>query len=72
MHNVYTLRGAAVRDAQGWSKYINQLIHNYVKDTEVTFASHSGVVKFDGDINAFVTILQMLKEFPFWFNIVTP
>jgi alkyl sulfatase BDS1-like metallo-beta-lactamase superfamily hydrolase len=41
MHNVYTLRGAAVRDAQGWSKYINQLIHNYAKDTDVMFASHS-------------------------------
>jgi alkyl sulfatase BDS1-like metallo-beta-lactamase superfamily hydrolase len=41
MHNVYTLRGAAVRDAQGWSKYINQLIHNYAKEAEVVFASHS-------------------------------
>jgi alkyl sulfatase BDS1-like metallo-beta-lactamase superfamily hydrolase len=41
MHNVYTLRGAAVRDAQGWSKYINKLIHNYAKDSEVMFASHS-------------------------------
>jgi alkyl sulfatase BDS1-like metallo-beta-lactamase superfamily hydrolase len=41
MHNVYTLRGAAVRDAQGWSKYINHLIHNYAKDAEVMFASHS-------------------------------
>ncbi|WP_412970812.1 alkyl/aryl-sulfatase [Glaciecola sp. MF2-115] len=41
MHNIYTLRGAAVRDAQGWSKYINQLIHNYAKNAEVMFASHS-------------------------------
>jgi alkyl sulfatase BDS1-like metallo-beta-lactamase superfamily hydrolase len=41
MHNVYTLRGAPVRDAQGWSKYINRLIHNYAKDAEVIFASHS-------------------------------
>jgi alkyl sulfatase BDS1-like metallo-beta-lactamase superfamily hydrolase len=32
----------------------------------------SGGIKFDGDINAFVSILQMLEEFPFWFNIVTP
>jgi len=32
----------------------------------------SGAIKFDGDINAFVSILQMLEEFPFWFNIVTP
>jgi alkyl sulfatase BDS1-like metallo-beta-lactamase superfamily hydrolase len=31
-----------------------------------------GAIKFDGDINAFVSILQMLEGFPFWFNIVTP
>jgi len=41
MHNVYTLRGAAVRDAQGWSKYINALIHSYAKNSDVMFASHS-------------------------------
>jgi alkyl sulfatase BDS1-like metallo-beta-lactamase superfamily hydrolase len=32
----------------------------------------SGAVQFDGDLNAFVSILQMLEEFPFWFNIATP
>ena len=41
LHNVYTLRGAQVRDALGWSKYINEIIHKYVKDAEVLFASHS-------------------------------
>jgi len=32
----------------------------------------SGAITYEGDINAFVSILQMLEEFPFWFNIVTP
>ena len=41
LHNVYTLRGAQTRDAQGWSKYINRLIHRFAKDAEVMFASHS-------------------------------
>mgnify|MGYP000515719534 CR=1 FL=1 len=41
MHNIYTLRGAQTRDALGWSKYINQLIHGYAKDAQVMFASHS-------------------------------
>jgi len=41
MHNVYTLRGAEVRDAQGWSKYINSLIHGVAKEADVMFASHS-------------------------------
>ncbi|WP_193163758.1 alkyl/aryl-sulfatase [Microbulbifer hainanensis] len=41
LHNIYTLRGAEIRDAQGWSKYINQLIHGVARDADVIFASHS-------------------------------
>lgn len=41
LHNIYTLRGAQVRDALGWSKYINEVIHKYAKDAELLFASHS-------------------------------
>ncbi|MRV75507.1 MBL fold metallo-hydrolase [Duganella sp. FT92W] len=40
MHNIYTLRGAKVRDALGWSKYINQLLDAY-PDAEVGFTSHN-------------------------------
>ena len=39
MHNVYTLRGAKMRDALAWSKYANETIDLY-PDVEVTFASH--------------------------------
>lgn len=39
MHNIYTLRGAKVRDALGWSKYINQLLDAY-PEAEVGFTSH--------------------------------
>ena len=41
LHNVYTLRGAEVRDALGWSKFINQVIFGFAQDAEVMFASHS-------------------------------
>jgi alkyl sulfatase BDS1-like metallo-beta-lactamase superfamily hydrolase len=41
LHNVYTLRGAEVRDALGWSKFINQVIFGFAKDADVMFASHS-------------------------------
>jgi alkyl sulfatase BDS1-like metallo-beta-lactamase superfamily hydrolase len=27
MHNIYTLRGAPVRDALNWSKYINEALY---------------------------------------------
>jgi alkyl sulfatase BDS1-like metallo-beta-lactamase superfamily hydrolase len=39
-HNIYTLRGAPVRDALRWSKYINEALQLYGKEAEVMFASH--------------------------------
>lgn len=39
-HNIYTLRGAQVRDALGWSKYINESIELFGAQTDVVFASH--------------------------------
>jgi alkyl sulfatase BDS1-like metallo-beta-lactamase superfamily hydrolase len=39
-HNIYTLRGAPVRDALRWSKYINEALQLYGKQAEVMFASH--------------------------------
>ena len=39
-HNIYTLRGAPVRDALRWSKYINQSLQLFGKDAEIMFASH--------------------------------
>ncbi len=40
LHNLYTLRGAQVRDAALWAKYINETIELFGGDTEVEFASH--------------------------------
>ncbi len=39
MHNVYTIRGAKVRDALAWSKYANEAIDMF-PEVEVAFASH--------------------------------
>lgn len=41
IHNIYTLRGALVRDALEWSKQINVALYKYGQDAEVMFASHS-------------------------------
>ena len=40
MHNVYTPRGAQVRDSLAWSKYINEAIDLFADDTDILFASH--------------------------------
>ena len=40
LHNIYTLRGAPVRDALRWSKYINEALYLFGLEAEVLFASH--------------------------------
>ena len=41
IHNIYTLRGALVRDALIWSKKIGEALHLFGTEAEVMFASHS-------------------------------
>ncbi|MDC9729065.1 MAG: alkyl sulfatase dimerization domain-containing protein [Methyloprofundus sp.] len=41
IHNIYTLRGALVRDALEWSKQINKALYLFGDKAEVMFASHS-------------------------------
>jgi len=40
LHNVYTPRGAEIRDSLGWSKYIDEAIDLFVDRSDVAFASH--------------------------------
>jgi alkyl sulfatase BDS1-like metallo-beta-lactamase superfamily hydrolase len=41
IHNIYTLRGALVRDALEWSRQINRALHLFGREADVMFASHS-------------------------------
>jgi alkyl sulfatase BDS1-like metallo-beta-lactamase superfamily hydrolase len=41
IHNIYTLRGALVRDALLWSKHINVALYRYGQEAEVMFSAHS-------------------------------
>ena len=38
MHNLYTLRGAEIRDGRLWSKYIGEAIQRYGDKTDVVIA----------------------------------
>lgn len=40
LHNVYTLRGAKIRNALAWSQHINNAIRLWGDEAEVVFASH--------------------------------
>lgn len=41
LHNLYTLRGAQVRDAAAWWKVLNEAIETYGSKSEVVFAQHN-------------------------------
>ena len=41
IHNIYTIRGAAVRNALNFSKEINVALYKFGQEAEVMFASHS-------------------------------
>lgn len=41
LHNLYTLRGAQVRDGSAWAGYILEAVSRYGDEAEVTFQSHN-------------------------------
>jgi alkyl sulfatase BDS1-like metallo-beta-lactamase superfamily hydrolase len=40
LHNLYTLRGAEIRDGRMWSKYIGEALQRYGDRTDVVIAQH--------------------------------
>ena len=41
LHNLYTLRGAQVRDGNIWAQYIMEAVSRYGSEVELTFQSHN-------------------------------
>lgn len=64
MHNLYTLRGAPVRDALAWAKYLNETISLFGDDVEVVFASHHWPIWDKGgtDENEVVEYLKKQRD----------
>jgi alkyl sulfatase BDS1-like metallo-beta-lactamase superfamily hydrolase len=40
MHNLYTIRGAEIRDGRMWSRYISDAIERYGNKTDIVIAQH--------------------------------
>ncbi|MGW6457878.1 alkyl/aryl-sulfatase [Streptomyces sp. NPDC055078] len=40
LHNILTLRGAVVRDARNWARYLTEAVELFGDDSDVLFASH--------------------------------
>ena len=54
LHNVYTPRGAEIRDSLGWSKYIDDAIDLFLSRSDVAFASHHWPRWGTDDISAYL------------------
>ncbi|MDO6686384.1 MULTISPECIES: alkyl/aryl-sulfatase [unclassified Agarivorans] len=54
MHNVYTLRGAKVRDSLKWSKDINEMINAWGGEVEMLMGSHSAPMWGNEKINDYM------------------
>jgi alkyl sulfatase BDS1-like metallo-beta-lactamase superfamily hydrolase len=55
LHNVYTPRGAEIRDALSWSRYINEAFERYIDIADVAFASHHWPRWGKADIESWLT-----------------
>jgi alkyl sulfatase BDS1-like metallo-beta-lactamase superfamily hydrolase len=60
MHNLVPIRGAAVRDALKWSKYIGEMIELFGDRTELMFASHHWPRWGNENVLAYLTLQRDL------------
>jgi alkyl sulfatase BDS1-like metallo-beta-lactamase superfamily hydrolase len=63
MHNLYTLRGAEIRDGRLWSRYIGEAIARYGDRTDALIAQHHWPMWGNARITAFLKKQRDLYEF---------
>ena len=63
MHNLYTIRGAEIRDGRLWSRYISEAIERYGDKTDVVIAQHHWPMWGNARIVAFLKKQRDLYKF---------
>ncbi|KRO62522.1 MAG: hypothetical protein ABR76_01820, partial [Acidimicrobiia bacterium BACL6 MAG-121220-bin61] len=63
MHNLVPIRGAQVRNALSWSKYINESIELFGADTKILFTSHNWPRWGVEDVREFLILQRDLYRF---------
>jgi alkyl sulfatase BDS1-like metallo-beta-lactamase superfamily hydrolase len=63
LHNLYTPRGAQVRDAKAWSHYIDEAMQMFAASAEVMFASHHWPRWGEGPIRDFLAKQRDLYKY---------
>lgn len=54
LHNIYPIRGAQVRDANAWSKYLGEALVRYAPHVDVAFAQHHWPTWGTSDVATFL------------------
>jgi alkyl sulfatase BDS1-like metallo-beta-lactamase superfamily hydrolase len=62
MHNLVPIRGALVRNALNWSKYINESIELFAAKTSILFTSHNWPTWGEGDVREFLILQRDLYK----------
>lgn len=63
LHNLYTLRGAQVRDGNAWAEYIMEAAARYGKDAQVVFQSHNWPHWGNQEINTYMKNTASMYKF---------
>jgi alkyl sulfatase BDS1-like metallo-beta-lactamase superfamily hydrolase len=63
MHNLLPLRGAQVRDANQWAKYLDGALASYGDKTEVAFAQHHWPTWGASNVHAYLTKQRDLYKY---------
>ena len=62
MHNLVPIRGALVRNALNWSKYINESLQLFGGEAQVLFTSHNWPRWENADVQEFLTLQRDLYK----------
>lgn len=63
MHNLYTLRGAEIRDGRLWSRYLGDAVERYGDRTDVVIAQHHWPIWGSAAVTAFLKKQRDLYKF---------
>lgn len=63
LHNVYTLRGAEIRDASLWSRYIDEVLHEYGDRTDILIGQHHWPVWGTEPTKHYLTVQRDLYKY---------
>jgi len=63
MHNVYTIRGAAVRDASAWSHYIDVALERFGDNTDVLIGQHHWPVWGEDKTKTFLSVQRDMYKY---------